>query len=109
MVRLVFVLGIVNWMWRILRPRPLVDPDRARRAGLKHANQLQADHLEQRQERHDHVATCGDVLEQVLEAARANAYGSTAALAGRRTSGIGNWLNLAGGAGLIAAILWAWF
>ncbi len=30
MVRLVFVLGIVNRMRRVLRPRPLVDPDRAR-------------------------------------------------------------------------------
>ena len=51
----------------------------------------------------------GAILRKVgVEAARANAYGSAAALAGRRTSGIGNWLNLAGGAGLIAAILWAW-
>ena len=43
-----------------------------------------------------------------MEAARANAYGSAAALAGQRKSGIGNWLNLAGGACLIAAILWIW-
>lgn len=43
-----------------------------------------------------------------VEAARANAYGSTAAIAGRRKSGIGNWLNVAGGACLIAGICWAW-
>ena len=51
----------------------------------------------------------GTTLRKVgVEAARANAYGSAASLAGRRKSGIGNWLNLAGGACLIAAILWIW-
>ena len=51
----------------------------------------------------------GTILRKVgVEAARANTYGSAAALAGRRTSGIGNWLNLAGAACLVAAILWTW-
>jgi len=53
--------------------------------------------------------TTGTVLRKVgVEAARANAYGSAASLAGRRKSGIGNWINLAGGACLVAAILWTW-
>ena len=43
----------------------------------------------------------GTILRKVgVEAARANAYGSAAALAGRRKSGIGNWLNFSGRAGL---------
>lgn len=51
----------------------------------------------------------GTVLRKVgVEAARANAYGSAAALAGRRKSGLGNWLNIAGGASLVAAGLWTW-
>ena len=38
----------------------------------------------------------GTILRRLgVEAARANAYGSAAALAGQRKSGIGNWLNLA--------------
>ena len=49
----------------------------------------------------------GTILRKVgVEAARGNAYGSPAALAGRRKSGIGNWLNLAGAACLMAAVLW---
>ena len=53
--------------------------------------------------------TAGTILRKVgVEAARSNAYGSSAALAGRRKSGLGNWLNLAGGACLIAAVLWNW-
>jgi hypothetical protein len=43
-----------------------------------------------------------------VEAARANAYGSEAALTGRRKSGIGNWLNVAGGACLLAGICLTW-
>ncbi len=51
----------------------------------------------------------GTVLRKVgVEAARANAYGSAAAVAGRRKSGIGNWLNVAGGACLFAGICWIW-
>jgi hypothetical protein len=51
----------------------------------------------------------GTVLRKVgVEAARANAHGSAAALAGRRKSGIGNWLNLAGGVTLAAAVVWTW-
>ena len=52
----------------------------------------------------------GTILRKVgVEAARANTYGSAAALAGRRKSGMGNWLNLAGAACLVAAVLWSWF
>jgi hypothetical protein len=43
-----------------------------------------------------------------VEAARANLYGSAAALAGQRKSGIGNWLNVAGGVCLIAGFCWSW-
>ena len=51
----------------------------------------------------------GTVLRKVgVEAARANVHGSPAAHAGRRQSGIGNWLNIAGGACLVAAIVWTW-
>ena len=51
----------------------------------------------------------GTILRKVgVEAARANTYGSAAALAGRRKSGLGNWLNLAGTACLVAAVLWTW-
>ena len=51
--------------------------------------------------------TAGTILRKVgVEAARASAYGSAAALAGQRKSGLGNWLNLAGGVCLIAAVLW---
>ena len=39
-----------------------------------------------------------------VEAARANPFGSASALAGRRMSGIGNWLNIAGGLLLVAAV-----
>ena len=56
------------------------------------------------------VLIAGTVLRKVgVEAARANAHGSAAALAGRRKSGIGNWLNLAGGVTLVAAVAWTWF
>jgi len=51
----------------------------------------------------------GSVLRKVgVEAARANTYGSAAARAGQRKSGIGNWLNIAGGVSLVAAVLWTW-
>ena len=49
----------------------------------------------------------GTMLRKVgVEAARANAYGSAAARAGQRKSGLGNWLNIAGGACLVIAVLW---
>jgi hypothetical protein len=55
------------------------------------------------------VLIAGTVLRKVgVEAARANVYGSAAALAGQRKSGIGNWLNLAGGVTLVAAVVWTW-
>lgn len=51
----------------------------------------------------------GTILRKVgVEAARANAYGSAASLAGRRKSGLGNWLNLAGAACLVGGVLWTW-
>ncbi|HJT12341.1 MAG TPA: hypothetical protein VJ790_06970 [Dongiaceae bacterium] len=51
----------------------------------------------------------GAVLRKIgVEAARANAYGSAVAVAGRRRSGIGNWLSVAGAACLIAGICWTW-
>ena len=42
-----------------------------------------------------------------IEATRANTCRSPAALAGRRKSGIGTWINIAGGVCLLAAVLWA--
>jgi hypothetical protein len=51
----------------------------------------------------------GNVLRKSgVEAARANAYGSAPALAARRKSGIGNWINVAGGVCLLAGICWLW-
>ena len=51
----------------------------------------------------------GNWLRKVgVEAARANPYGSASALAGRRKSGIGNWLNIAGGL-LLAAAIFSYF
>jgi len=55
------------------------------------------------------VLIAGTVLRKVgIEAARANAFGSAAALAGQRKSGLGNWLNIAGAGCLAAAVLWTW-
>ena len=42
-----------------------------------------------------------------VETARANPFGSPAALAGRRTSGLGTWVNVAGAACLLAGV-WTW-
>jgi hypothetical protein len=51
----------------------------------------------------------GNLLRRIgVEQARANTYGSTAALAGQRKSGIGNWLNVAGGLCLVGTALWPW-
>ena len=51
----------------------------------------------------------GNWLRKVgVEAARANPYGRASALAGRRKSGIGNWLNIAGGL-LLAAAIFSYF
>jgi hypothetical protein len=43
-----------------------------------------------------------------VEEARANAFGSAASLAGRRKSGMGNWVNLIGGVCLVAGMCWLW-
>ena len=66
---LVFVFGIVNRVRRVGRPGALVDADRAVAALLEHANQLEADHLQHRQERDDHVGAGRVGVEQILEAA----------------------------------------
>mgnify|MGYP001082392092 CR=1 FL=1 len=51
----------------------------------------------------------GNVLrKRGLEASRSNMYGSAAALAGQRASGIGTWINIAGAAALVAAACWLW-
>jgi hypothetical protein len=50
----------------------------------------------------------GNWLRRVgVEAARANSYGSAAALAGRRKSGIGTVINIVGGVCLVIAA-WSW-
>ena len=54
---------------RVGRPRALVDADRTERCRLEHANQLQANHLEQREKCHDHRAARVVPGEQLLEAA----------------------------------------
>ena len=43
-----------------------------------------------------------------VETARANPFGSAAALAGRRKSGMGNWVNVIGGVCLVAGLCWLW-
>jgi hypothetical protein len=51
----------------------------------------------------------GNALRKVgVEAARANAYGSAAALAGQRKSGIGTVLNVLGAVCLVVSALWFW-
>src|SRR5579871_4483654 len=64
------VFRIADGMRRVRRTRALVDADRTERALLEHAHQLQADHLEEREERHDEATAIGAVGEQILEAAR---------------------------------------
>src|SRR3954469_6982788 len=61
---------IVDRMGRIGLPRPLVDANRPEAARLEYADQLQPDHLEQREERHDQAAAILDIAEQIVEAAR---------------------------------------
>lgn len=51
----------------------------------------------------------GNLLRRLgIEAARANAYRSTASLAGQRMSGIGNWIYIAGAFCLLVAALRPW-
>lgn len=53
------------------------------------------------------LLTAGNLLRNSgVEAARANLHGSAAALAGRRKSGIGNWVNVAGVVCLVAGLCW---
>ena len=50
----------------------------------------------------------GNWLRKVgIEAARGNPYGSSASLAGQRRSALGTWLNIAGGACMMAVAVWA--
>jgi hypothetical protein len=43
-----------------------------------------------------------------IEEVRANPYGSAASLAGQRKSGLGTWLNIAGAACVVAAVVLLW-
>src|SRR5205807_7093107 len=63
---LMVCLGIADGMRCVGRPRPLVDADRSEAAGLEDANELQPNHLEQREERHDETAAIVDVGEEIL-------------------------------------------
>src|SRR5262245_60818567 len=63
-------LRIANGMRRIGRTWTLVDANRPEAARLEDADQLQTDHLEQREERDDEAAAVGDIGEELLESAR---------------------------------------
>src|SRR5215831_17937748 len=65
-----FSIWVTNGMRRIDRTRSLVHANRAERSRLEDAHQLQPNHLEQREERHDETATVVDVGEQILESHR---------------------------------------
>src|SRR5262249_47906940 len=65
----VHLLGVVQRPRRVGGTRALVDADRPDDPALKDANQLQANHLEQREERDDQARARVDVLEQILEPA----------------------------------------
>src|SRR5262245_21996565 len=67
---LTMVLRIADRMRRVGGSRAFVDTDRPETRGLEHANQLEANHLEQRQERDDEALPFGHVREQIFEAAR---------------------------------------
>lgn len=55
------------------------------------------------------VLMLGNRLRKVgIEQARANSYGSDAALRGERKSGTGTVINIIGGISLLGAILWRW-
>src|SRR5712692_9538109 len=63
-------LRIADWVRRILGTRTLVHANRAEAARLKHPDQLQANHLEQREKRDDDPASIVDVGEEIFESAR---------------------------------------
>jgi hypothetical protein len=63
-------VDVANRFGCVRRASALVNADRPERSTLKDANQLQADHLEHRQERHDHAGARLHVGEQILEAER---------------------------------------
>src|SRR4051812_24587983 len=61
-------IRVSDRMRRVGRTRPLVYANRAERARLEHPHELQANHLEEREERDDEAATMVDVREKLLEA-----------------------------------------
>src|SRR5882724_997647 len=63
-------LRIANRVRRVRGTRPLVNTNRAEAAGLEHPDELQPDHLEQRQERDDEAAAIVDVGEELFKAHR---------------------------------------
>src|ERR1700730_7334519 len=63
------VFRIADRMRGIRRPRSFVYADRPEASRLKHAHELQPNHFEQCQERHDEAAAIVNVSEQILEAA----------------------------------------
>ena len=59
-------LRVANRVRRVLRTRPLVHANRAEAARLKHPDQFQADHLQQREKCDDDAASIVHVGEQLL-------------------------------------------
>src|SRR6266508_3783057 len=58
------VLGIANRVRGVGGPRTFVDADRAEAARLEHANELEPDHFQQREKRHDEAGAIVHVGEQ---------------------------------------------
>src|SRR4030095_4300335 len=50
---LTMCLRLPDWVRSIRRPRTLVDANRPETGGLEHPHQLQTNHFEQREKRHD--------------------------------------------------------
>src|SRR6266496_4555640 len=64
------IVRTADGMRGIRRPRSLIDADRPEAYGLEHAYELQPNHLEQRQKRHDETSAVVDIGKQILEPAR---------------------------------------
>src|SRR5262245_55760138 len=64
------VLRIPNRMRRVSRPRSFVHANWSETAGLEHPHELEPNHLEQRQERHDQPGPIVHVGEELLEPTR---------------------------------------
>src|SRR5205085_8857001 len=67
---LTMCLRIADRMRRIGGPRAFVDADRPEAGRLKDANEFEANHLQQREERDDQSLAFRHVGEQILESAR---------------------------------------